>query len=378
MTRIESGGYNMTTTLSRQTFMPDYAVHPGTILKDTIEDMGITQESLATRIGMKAQSLSRILAGRTVISPDTAAKLELALGIPAKFWNSLQAQYHELVAKQEERERLELERQKRRDWIKQFPLTMMTKRGYIAKIKDETEQYRELLLFFGIANGVAWADQWDSPAVAAKCSTCFETNKWHASVWIRQGERMAEKLPCAPYDERKFKNALTEIRKLTIETPDVFFRKMVELCTGAGVALALIPEVPKVPWSGATKWMMAKPLIILNLRGKGEDRFWFSFFHEAAHVLHGSHKRLYIADKSKDPAEVEADQFAADTLIPAKYNPRIMAAKTSANITAIAKELGIAPGIVAGRYEHLTERWTHFRGLIRSLKMVENKFRAAP
>ena len=95
---------------------------------------------------------------------------------------------------------------------------------------------------------------------------------------------------------------------------------MQELCAEAGVALVFIPEMKKVPWNGATKWLSSeKAMIILNLRGKGEDLFWFSFFHEAGHVLTGKKQHLYIAEKHDDsPEEKKADAFASEILIPAK------------------------------------------------------------
>ena len=66
----------------------------------------------------------------------------------------------------------------------------------------------------------------------------------------------------------------------------------------------------KVPWNGATKWLTpTKPMILLCLRGKGEDKFWFSFFHEAGHVLHDSKKDLLINDGSQgDPREERANR----------------------------------------------------------------------
>lgn len=358
----------MATVKKTYPFTPNYIVPPGESLRETMEAVLMTQESLAQRLGLTPQSLHRIFVGEQSIRPDTAAKLEMIFGTPARFWNNLQTQYSEALAKRDEQNRLELERQERQDWIRQFPVVVMKKRGYIPDSKDATEVYRGLLSFFGIISGDAWSEIWDKPAVAAKRSTCFETNKYHASVWIRQGERMAANISCAPYDTPRFKAALTEIRKLTVESPQVFASRMRDLCAEAGVALALVPEIPKVPWNGATKWMAAKPLIILSLRGKGEDRFWFSFFHEAAHVLHDSRRRLYIADKSTAPEEVAADNFAAETLVPSHWHSRIMAIRTKADIVAMAGELGISPGVLAGRYRHLTGKWTHFDGLIRKFK----------
>ncbi|MBL0713220.1 MAG: ImmA/IrrE family metallo-endopeptidase [Desulfosarcina sp.] len=58
-------------------------------------------------------------------------------------------------------------------------------------------------------------------------------------------------------------------------------------------------------------------MIIWNLRGKSEDPFWFSFFHEAGHVLNDSKKDMVINDgKSNDSRELKADDFSAELLIP--------------------------------------------------------------
>jgi HTH-type transcriptional regulator/antitoxin HigA len=53
-------------------------------------------------------------------------------------------------------------------------------------------------------------------------------------------------------------------------------------------------------------------MILLNLRGKMEDHFWFSFFHEAGHVIFDSKKNLYINDgTTDDPTARKANEFAA-------------------------------------------------------------------
>lgn len=360
----------MTTAKKTYPFSPNYIVPPGESLRETMDAMLMTKESLAQRLGLTSQSLHRIFIGEQPIRPDTAAKLEMIFGTPARFWNNLQSQYAEALAKREEKDRLAAEQRERMEWMRKFPVAMMKERGYIPDSKDATEVYRGLLAFFGIAGGDAWSQIWDNPEVAARRSICFETDKWHASVWIRQGERMAADIPCGAYDAAQFKTALMEIRKLTAEAPEVFTHRMRKLCAEAGVALALVPEIPKVPWNGATKWMTGKPLIILSLRGKGEDRFWFSFFHEASHVLHDGRRRLYIADDSNAPEEVAADDFSAEFLVPSQFHPRIKAIRSKADIMAMAREIGISPGILAGRYRHLTKKWTHFGGLIRKFKWV--------
>ncbi len=161
---------------------------------------------------------------------------------------------------------------------------------------------------------------------------------------------------------------ISKIRGLTIKTPEKFIPKMISLCADSGVAIALVPEMKKVPWHGATKWLSAtKAMIILNLRGKAEDQFWFSFFHEAGHVLNDSKKDLFINDgKEGDPNERKANAFAAEFLIPSAYDLVISDLRSKANIIQIAHELQIAPGIVAGRFQRLTKKCAYFKGLIRS------------
>lgn len=125
----------------------------------------------------------------------------------------------------------------------------------------------------------------------------------------------------------------------------------------------------KVPWNGATRWLSPrKAMILLSLRRKGEDKFWFSFFHEAGHILNDSKKDLLINDGTQDdPREERANQFASDFLIPSKYNHVIREFRSKAGIIQLADELDISPGIVAGRFQFLTGKWNFFKDLIRKL-----------
>ena len=67
---------------------------------------------------------------------------------------------------------------------------------------------------------------------------------------------------------------------------------MRKLLLEAGVLLVLVPAIPRAHVSGVARWLSpVRPLIQLSLYGKTNDKFWFSFFHEAAHILlHASSK----------------------------------------------------------------------------------------
>jgi HTH-type transcriptional regulator/antitoxin HigA len=347
-------------------FEPDYAVSPGGTLKEVMESLNMAQKELAIRTGLTVQSLNRIFKGEQPISYETANKLELATGVPARMWNNLEAHYREQLAKAKERKQLETDL----DWLKTIPTQELIQRKAIEPQKDDVLLLRETLKFFGLSSVSAWKDIWANPAVAARRSRCFETCPGPASAWMRLGEIQAHQIDCQPFDKISFIQALKKIRLLTVKDPEKFIPETIQLCAGSGVALALVREMKKVPWHGATKWLAAsKAMILLNLRGKMEDQFWFSFFHEAGHVLYDSKKDLYINDGTvDDPREHDANEFAANILIPRDIDPEIASLKTKEDVILLANELKISPGIVAGRFQHLTQKWSYFNGLKRKFQ----------
>ena len=347
-------------------FEPDYAIPPGESLREVMGSLGMSQKELAKRTGLTVQSLNRIFKGTQPITYETANRLELATGVSATMWNNLEAQYREQLARIHERERL----QDDLDWLKEIPVAELVKRGVLLRPKDTVEQLREVLKFYGVSSVEAWRRIWEAPAVAARRSPCFESERGPASAWIRLGELQARAINCQTFDKVRFKKVLKQIRYLIREPAHVFQPEMKRLCAESGVAVAMVREMKKVPWNGATKWLTPhKAMILLCLRGRGEDKFWFSFFHEAGHVLHDSKKDLLINDGSQDdPREKQANDFAAESLISSKHDDAIRRIRSKAEIVQMADLLGIATGIVAGRYQFLTGNWHYFKELIRTLE----------
>ena len=129
------------------------------------------------------------------------------------------------------------------------------------------------------------------------------------------------------------------------------------LCASAGVVLVLTPEFAGTHLSGAARWLSPEKAILqLSLRHKTDDQFWFSFFHEARHLL--DRKRVDHVDGAEQYAEAgdveaEADRFARDTLIPPDaYGVFVTGGTfTDETIRDFAKQQNIAPGILVGRLQ---------------------------
>jgi HTH-type transcriptional regulator/antitoxin HigA len=332
-------------------FMPDYAVPPGETLLETIEAIGMSQAELAERTGRPKKTINEIIKGKAAITPETALQFERVLGTPAGFWNNLERNHQETLARINEQKSL----QRQINWLEKMPLNALIKMGLVKKHSDKVQQLQAVLNFFGVASPEQWETRWMGAQVSFRTSKVFSNNPYAIASWLRMGELTARNISCKPFDGSKFKNALLSIRQLTVKPPEHFQQEVIRLCADAGVAVAFVPEIPGIRASGATWWMNPnKAVIQLSLRYKSDDQLWFSFFHEAGHILLHGKKEVFIEGDDKNSKEDEADRFASDALIPPKkYRQFIQSGKCSKSaIQNFATEIAIAPGIVVGRLQH--------------------------
>lgn len=139
------------------------------------------------------------------------------------------------------------------------------------------------------------------------------------ATWLRCGEIKAREVETNPFDRNKLLGSIETLRALTNEPPEKFQAKLIEICRSCGVAVVFIPHFKNTYVSGATRWVNSdKALIQLNLRGRYDDIFWFTFFHELAHILaHGKKGQFVEFEKGNKISilEKEADEIAGNILI---------------------------------------------------------------
>ncbi len=82
-------------------------IHPGLVLQDEIEELGITQSALALHIGVLPKTINEICRGKRGISAEIAWKLSQALGASPNFWMNLQTNWELSSVKISEVQRLE-------------------------------------------------------------------------------------------------------------------------------------------------------------------------------------------------------------------------------------------------------------------------------
>lgn len=343
-------------------FAPDWVSPPGESILDLTEERNWTQAELAQRLGFTEKHVSQLINGKVPLSLDAALRLERVLGSTADFWMTLESNY------QRHKARLGIAETHASwvPWLDELPVKELMSNASIPKLRMDTKNKPSVveacLRFFGVASPDEWRNHYGGMQMAFRRSRAEQSDVGAISAWLRLGEREAEKLDAPKYDKARFEQALKNIRGLTCEPPEVFEPQLRRLLHEAGVLLVLVPAIPRAHVSGVARWLSAsRPMIQLSLYGKTNDKFWFTFFHEAAHILlHANtkeeRKSVFLDDPNashaNDPQEHEANQWACEWLIPPEHNAQFANLRSRAAVIAFAQQIGIHPGIVVGRLQH--------------------------
>ena len=246
-----------------------------------------------------------------------------------------------------------------------FPVKELVKRGCFPAPNGPAETLSVLLSFFAIGSVKAWCDCYEDLAVSYRHSQAFDSDNHVLATWLRLGEREAEQQDCVEYKATQFKKSLRQIRNLTRCDIRQALDDARRLCNQCGVALVLVPPLPKTALSGVAYWLPSgRPVIQLSGRHKSDDHLWFSFFHEAAHLL--LHSFVDANQKAIDDIEVEADRWAKNALIPEKAWSYFVNGfdRSEQAVRSFADQQGIAPGLVVGMLQHEKRLpWTHLNKL---------------
>jgi HTH-type transcriptional regulator/antitoxin HigA len=344
------------------TFAPDWVSPPGETINDIIEERNWTQAEFAQRMGYTEKHVSQLINGKVPLSDEAALRLERVLGSNVGFWLAREAKYREHCARMEAAKL----QATWTPWLDELPIKDLMAFGAIARRRltavEKPAMVDSCLRFFGVASPEEWRLLYHNMQVSFRRSRAEQSDVGSIAAWLRLGERQVEMTEGKKYDTTRFENALRTIRSLTTAPPAVFEPRMRVLLQDAGVAFVMVAAIPRARVSGVARWLNhTRPLIQLSLYGRSNDKFWFTFFHEAAHILlHANtkeeRKSVFLDDPNSDhamnPAEREANEWAGDFLIPRKHTAELRGLRTKAAVRRFAEQIGVHPGIVVGRLQH--------------------------
>jgi HTH-type transcriptional regulator/antitoxin HigA len=328
-------------------YNPNFVVHPGETLEETLADFNISQKDLSLRIGITEKHISNIINGKVSITPEIALKLSKVFGNSVSFWNNLQKNYDQDLVRIESNNKLETEI----EVAKKYNYKELAIYKLVPIVSNWREKVSNLQTYFGV-DSLFYISKVEGISFRNMKTGC---DKNALSSWLRFGEIEFKKIHLAEYNESKLKEAIKELRKLTF-LPKDYYKTLQSLCAECGVAIVYTPYFKNIKINGAVRWIGENPLIQLNSKGVSSDVFWFTLFHEIGHViLHGKKdKFLDFGGENNDVKEKEADKFAADLLIPSEKYTEILSKKSLSTNEAkeITNSLGIDISVLTGRFAH--------------------------
>lgn len=337
-------------------YNPQSVPHPGATLEEKLEEMGMGPKEFALRTGKPEKTITAILKGDSSITPDMAIQFENVTKIPAHFWINHQRGFDEYVAREKRQAVIE----QSIVWAKSFPLKEMIKKGWLPQVESIQEKTMATLSFFGFSNHSAWEDYYFNQQlkVAFRISLANTSEPYAISAWLRKGELQAAELQAKDYSEKNFKEALTALKKVMAQHPANFYNQLQDICLDVGVKVVYTPSLPKAPICGSTRWLNDTPLIQLTGRYNRNDSFWFTFFHEAGHIiLHGKKdiflEKVEYSDKDKTK-EKQADEFAVKWTLAEEEEATILRTVplNEQSIKKFANQFNTHPAIIIGRLQH--------------------------
>ena len=360
----------MTHVARPERVLHDWGVGAGALLREELKARGLSQAELAARTGLSAKHINQVVQGVAAMSAETALLIEAATGIPAELLIAVDAPHQARRGRAAARERLK----DHRDWLAEFPVKALASRGIVDTRADDITQIEQLLAFFGVADPTSYDRLYDEAALSFRRAQHLDVDVRATAVWLRLVEREAAEIACAPFTRPLFLALLELLPELTRLPIAEAFPELQRRCATAGVAVVWVPDMKGARASGAARWVGAdRPVIAVTGRGGMEDGMWFAFFHEAGHVaLHP--KRRSVIDLGEqgdddDGAESEANAFATRLLLRGQDPSLLRGVKTHAQAEALAEQLRIHAGIVAGLigFQRGGTAWRNYRPLRRAL-----------
>ena len=305
----------------------------------------MSQKEFAQRMGMSEKHISHLVNGKVELTHETALRLESVLGIPARFWNNMEALYREQEARVIEELTLEHDEK----IAAKMPYAKCAELGWLIKTRSRSEKVYSLRRFFEVAN-LGILDNIRLPGIAYRVAGSGVTVDYAQAMWAQKARIEARAEKTSVVNIEHLIQLIPQIRELTTEEPSVFCEKLRTLLSKCGVALVFLPHIDGSFIHGATFVDGNHIVLGLSVRGKYADKFWFSLFHELGHIVRG---HIMNPFEEADANETEADAFARNTLIPIEKYEAFIAKRCfgKTDIMYFSSIIGIAPGIVLGRLQ---------------------------
>ena len=285
----------------------DIAIPPGATLKEVLQDRHMTQKEFATRMDMSEKHISKLINGEVQLTQAVALRLETVLGVPAYYWNGLEALYREKI------ERIQARAEKKTDLalVRKFPDTEIVDFGWVPPAETPEEKADHLHRYFGMVSLSLLGNRQLSHIA---CHQLNPSRKDDLAIlaWAQQARILARDIETKPFNHQKLETKLPKLRRLPSDITSAVIDEIRELLAGCGIALVLLPPRELSHLHGITLFAEGKIIVGLCEEPSSMKNFRSDLFHELAHVMLG-HLDLPNGTTAKD--ERDADKWAKAMMV---------------------------------------------------------------
>ena len=330
--------------------------HPGEILQEKLNSSGMSRKELALRTNVTEKHICTIVNEDKGISAAFARKLGYVFESP-KFWINLQSEYDEYQLKLQEEHGITQEEMNLLRPLHEI-IAYFIQREYMHNNCGDASKVMQLRGLLQISDLTQIPKITYNASYRAQLSNNIKVDPYVLFAWQRLCEKDTENIVTKKsLDKEMLKNSIEKIKKSMFGNINRGIHEIQGILAECGIAFQVVKNFRGAPVQGFIKESSDERLILcLTIRGKRADSFWFTLFHEIAHIINGDYKVRFVDfDSIQGKAEQLADQYARDTLIPpSKYHKFILSKDCTSwnNITLFAKEVDVKPFIVLGRLQN--------------------------
>lgn len=332
----------------------DLIIHPGETIADILEERSLSQAELAARTGVTPAYVSSVISGKKDISANFAQALEYALGVPKTFWLNLQAHYDaELLEYQKENTITEEELQVRnslKDIVK-----YLRRKGKIPERESVNDSIISLRRLLGVSNLVNLKDM--VPVGCFRISSTATVDPYVLGAWRILCEIPSEgRHVSTSFDTAQLGSLIKELKEVMTGEQDHVVPDICEVMRRYGIDFSVVHNFRGAPVQGYISMKNdGTYCMVLTIRRRFADIFWFSLFHELGHLVNGDVGRSvgFLDFGTDQEKERKADQFANNCLLNANdYQKFIDIGQFDLQtICSFSKEQNVQPYIVIGRLQ---------------------------
>lgn len=331
-------------------------LNPGTELKNKLAESGISRKELAQRIDVSEKHICTVINGDRGISAAFARKLGYVFP-PTSYWLNLQAEYEEEQMRMQEENSItasEIDVLKSLHTI----IPYFIEKGYMHNECGDASKVMQLRELLNVSDLLRIPKITYNAAYRAQLSTNIKVDPYVLFAWQRLCEKETENIKTESIlNKELLSDKLQEIKAMMFGEINLGICKLQNLLGKCGIAFQVVKNFRGAPVQGFIKELSDSRLILcLTIRRQRADIFWFTLFHEIAHILNNDYTTRFVDfDSIQSDKEAKADAFARNILIAPElyreflHNSDCITWKTIEEFASLAQ---VKPFIVLGRLQN--------------------------